>query len=355
MHRPLATVLTLAIVTAAGCSSSGGGQGLPDFQLATTIADDAAPTTEPTDATAAPDSTVAPTTTADTTPDTAPTAPAEPAYPRTVDNALGSTEIAEQPERVVAVSGVADIDALLSLGVVPHAAAAFFPVNAAGDMSFAPWNQEYWGEVQSFLNRPQVNLEELATFDPDMIVGQIGSVESNDTMAAIAPVVAYDYPADWREPVRIFGEALDREAEAEAAIADVEARIAEIAERVPDGGLTLALITNGRDGNFTVYTPEHGAGIARALDEIGISYVDVPTDLSKERMGDLAPADWIVVYDFSVFDVNELLDDPLFQQLPAVQAGNVVSYDPIQTFATLYETSRSLPYVLDTVLTSIGL
>lgn len=349
--------IVIGAVAVAACSGGGGGgaQGLPDFELATSVvageeslgSDTVAPITAAevapgdTPAVTAPRSTVTTTTL--------------PVFPRVVEHALGSAEIPALPEQIVAISGVADFDALLSLGVVPHAAAAFFPIDAAGSMAFAPWNMEYWGDVPSFLNRPQVNLEELAAFEPDLIVGQVGSVHAEESMSAIAPIAAYDFPADWREPLRILGDALGREIEAVEAIALVEAQLAEIAERVPDGGLTVAMITNGSGGNFTVYTPEHGAGIARALEEIGISYVDVPSSLSKERLGDLAPADWVVVYDFAVFDVNELVDDPLFQQLPAVQAGNVVQYDPIQTFSTLFETSRGLPFALNVVLESIGL
>ncbi|MEM7142513.1 MAG: ABC transporter substrate-binding protein [Actinomycetota bacterium] len=276
-------------------------------------------------------------------------------FPRTVEHALGSSEIADAPERIVALAGTADFDALLALGVVPFGAASYYPVNAAGGRSFAPWNQEYVGEVETFVSAFNgLSLEALSALEPDLIVGQVGSVDdAYDQYSAIAPVAVHEYPTDWREPIRIFGDALALEEEAVAAIATIEAEIAAIAERVPDPAPSVALITPLVD-QVVVYTRTGGPGPANALTEIGIDVIGTDSPISYERLGDLSDADWIVLFDFTLDPLEPLLDDPLFNTLPAVQAGRVVQLSPEQSFSWAIETSRSIPATLDGILTELG-
>lgn len=277
------------------------------------------------------------------------------AFPRTVEHVFGTTEIPERPERIVALAGVADFDALLSLGVTPYAAASYYPVNFAGERGFAPWNAAFFGEIETFLNTPEINIEEIAAMEPDLIVGQPGTVDrAYDLFAAIAPTIIHDYPTGWREPILLFGEALDLEEEAAAAIARIEADIAEVAARVPEDPPSIVMVSPFR-AELTVYHTELGAGPAAALEEIGIPIVGSDSPVSLERIGELADADWVIVFDFTLFPVESLLEDPLFQSLPAVQAGRVAMLTPEESFSWVLETSRSLPATLDGILRSIGL
>ena len=109
------------------------------------------------------------------------------------------------------------------------------------------------------------------------------------------------------------------------------------------------------DGQITIYNENLGAGPARALASIGVEIVGPDGPISYERLGDLAAADWVIVFDFTFGPVDEFLEDPIFNQLPAAQAGNVVRLSPEQSFSWVLETSRSLPASLDGLLTSIGL
>ncbi|MEM8706521.1 MAG: ABC transporter substrate-binding protein [Actinomycetota bacterium] len=279
----------------------------------------------------------------------------EAAFPRTVEHHLGTTEIAVRPERIVALAGVADMDALLALGVVPYAAASYYPVNPT-ERTFAPWNQEYVGEIETFISAfDALSLESLALLEPDLIVGQPGSVDDNfDQYNAIAPTVIHAYPPDWREPPRIFGEALGLEGRAVEAIAEIEAEIATIAERVPDPAPSIAMVSPF-GSEITVYNENLGPGPALALSEIGIDIVGPDGPISLERLGELDAADWIIVFDFTLYDVTRFVDNTLFQLLPAAQAGNVVVLSPEQSFSWVIETSRSIPATLDGILTEIGL
>ncbi|MEL6893766.1 MAG: ABC transporter substrate-binding protein [Actinomycetota bacterium] len=249
-----------------------------------------------------------------------------------------------------------DLDALISLGVVPVATSLYYPINFEGDLGLAPWNQEYVGEL---IELPRgASIEEYARVEPDLIVGQLGSgdaVDSLDLFSEIAPVVIHEYPTDWQDPITLFGDALGLEEEALAAIDRIQGEIDAIAERVPDEGVSVAMVSPFAGGQITIYNENLGAGPARALASIGVEIVGPDGPLSYERMEELAAADWVIVFDFTLGPVDAFLDDPVFNTLPAVQAGNVVRLSPEQSFSWVIETSRSLPATLDGILTEIGL
>ncbi|MEM1334605.1 MAG: ABC transporter substrate-binding protein, partial [Actinomycetota bacterium] len=224
-----------------------------------------------------------------------------------------------------------------------------------GDLGLAAWNTEFAGE---FVELPRdAAIEEFARLEPDLIVGQgPGQTSENfDLFSEIAPTVLHSYPTDWQEPLRLFGEALGLEAEAEAAIERVQAEIDTIAERVPDDAPSVAMVSPFFGGQLTIYNENLGAGPARALAEIGIGIVGPDGPISYERLEELAAADWIIVFDFTLGPVDEFLANPVFNQLPAAQAGNVVRLSPEQSFSWVIETSRALPAALDGILTEIGL
>lgn len=275
-------------------------------------------------------------------------------FPRSVTHDFGDAEIAEVPERIVATAGVADLDALLSLGVVPYATALYYPVNFAGDLGLASWNADYADQLITLPRDPSI--EEVARLDPDLIVGQPGQVTENFALySEIAPTVVHNYPTDWREPLLLFGETLGLEEEANAAIERIENEIDMIAERVPSDAPSLAMVSPLPGGQVVIYNENFGAGPARALSGIGLEIVGPDGPISYERLEELAGADWILVFDFTLGPVDEFLEDPVFRQLPAVRAGNVVRLSPEQSFSWVIETSRSLPATLDGILGQIGL
>ncbi|MEM9464863.1 MAG: ABC transporter substrate-binding protein [Actinomycetota bacterium] len=278
----------------------------------------------------------------------------EDAFPRSVEHALGVSEIPARPERIVALAGVADMDALLALGVVPAAAASYYPISET-ERTFAPWNQEYVGQIETFISAGDgLSFEALAALEPDLIVAQANQVaETYDTYAGIAPTITYDLPIDWRGPVELFGEALGLEDRAVEAIAEIEAEIAAIGERVPDPAPKIAMVSPF-GAEVTIYNEALGAGPAVALAEIGVDIVGPDGPISREQLGELDDADWIIVFDFTLFDVQEFVDSTLFQLLPAAEAGNVVILSPEQSFSWVLETSRSIPATLDGILAEIG-
>ncbi|MEM9036046.1 MAG: ABC transporter substrate-binding protein [Actinomycetota bacterium] len=275
-------------------------------------------------------------------------------YPRAIEHDLGTTVIEERPERIVAVAGVAEFDALLSLGVEPYAVAMRYPVNEAGEWGFAPWNSDLIDEYETFENFPLLNVEEVAAFAPDVIVGQGPSLaDQYDVFSELAPTIAHPDPADWREVVRLFAETFAVEERGEEVIGEIEAELAAQAERIADDPPSVAFVSPFGE-ELIIYDAEAGPGPARVMADVGLDVFSAGADrLSLEQLELLAEVEWILVFDFTLGPVDELFANPLFTQLPAVEAGRAVRLDPRSSFSWIYETTRSLPQIVDGILTTI--
>ena len=110
---------------------------------------------------------------------------------RTVEHAMGETEVPAEPGRIVALSGQMDLDALLALGLQPVAAGA----NFENDTAVNPWSQDRMEEdVEVFKFRPEPDPERIATFEPDLIIGHEGWLEPvYEELSQLAPTVVTEY------------------------------------------------------------------------------------------------------------------------------------------------------------------
>ena len=180
--------------------------------------------------------------------------------PVTIEHAFGSTEIAEEPERVV-TWGWGTADAAIALGVTPVA----MPSQSYGgdEDGLLPWLkdslEEQGEETPTLLSETEEPpYEEILEAKPDLILAQYSGIteEQYDALSKIAPTVAYpDEPwaTPWRDVITTAGEALGKATEAEQIVSDIEADVAEAAEAHPEfQGRTIAAV---RDlGGFYVYT-----------------------------------------------------------------------------------------------------
>lgn len=256
---------------------------------------------------------------------------------RTVEHALGTTEVPVRPRRIVAVTGQMDLDALLVLGLQPVAAGA----NFEDDTAVNPWSEgRLDDDAEVFAFRPEVNVEQVATFEPDLILGHIGWMEPvYDQLREVAPTVVVPYDggvegegAMWREPLRIVARAVGREERGEEILSEIDAEIERARERLSGlGDLTVSIFTAG-EGYQAFFNQLSYPGYV--VEQLGLSRPeaqrevrkasDDPTavEFSNERL-DLLDAD--VVFGLS-FDSDEFMDEfesqPLFQSLEAVESGN---------------------------------
>lgn len=258
------------------------------------------------------------------------------AFPVTIEHALGSTTIEEEPTRVVAV-GYAEADYPLSLGVVPVGADKI--EYAGNENSSSDWFDEALAEIDGaeqptrFSTADGVPVDEIVKLQPDLVTATQSGITQEEydklTEAGI-PVVAYPnapYNTTWQESLEMVGQALGRTEVAEELKAETEQVIADTAAEFPQlEGKTFTFAgPNADPSSFYVYTEMDNR--PRLLVELGMKNSPIVEErsepgqflfnVSAERTAQL-DADVFLTYATSEQNVQELADDPLFQQIPAV-------------------------------------
>jgi iron complex transport system substrate-binding protein len=256
-------------------------------------------------------------------PATASPAASDGAFPRTVAHAMGSTEIAERPERVV-VLDTGELDSALALGVTPVGA-----VTTDVASGFLSYLAEGAAGVEQVGTIGEPNLDAIAALRPDLILSnKVRHEELYDELSAIAPTVfAESVGAVWKDNFLLAAEALGRDDEAASALADYEQEATELGTSL---GEPLPTVSPVRfvAGTVRAYTPESFLGAVLA--DVGLTQPDLPAGevpqfaaLSPEELT-LADAD-VVLYssygDAAESGEEAVVGGPLWPRLSAVEAG----------------------------------
>ena len=281
-------------------------------------------------------------------------------FPAEVTHEFGTTEIPEEPTRIVTV-GITEQDAVLALGYKPIATTEWF-----GEQPGAiwPWAREAMGpENPTVLDAADgIPFEEIAELNPDLILGTSASMseEDYDKLKQIAPTVAgvdgeTGYFAPWDQQTELIAEALGKKEEGEELIAGVKDQYAKAAAEHPEFEGKTATYSQGGfyDGLIYVYPP--------GLDTDFLSYLGFEINpkleplvekqgeqvtVSAERL-DVLEADVIVFATDEPNAVPALKKVPTFDSIPAVAENRSVYTDPTLAGAIYFNTVLSLPYVLE--------
>lgn len=287
--------------------------------------------------------------------DVSPTGQAD-AFPRTVEHALGETEIPAAPETIVTMGAYQDLDAVLALGLTPTAY-GYLPYVTA---DLPPWSAdaaagaERLGTDEAGL----VSIEEVATYRPDLLVGISGFLaDTYGSVSGSIPTVTLEGSADWRSDFLVVAEATGREAEAEEVLADVDVDVAAAADELSGADVTTIAVVNKYFGSIGVPGPADGQSVV--VEALGLELLDVgvdgtETEFSEERLAELDAADVILVEDFIAEETDELLASPLFAGLTAVEEGRVARLSPAATRAGYLLSPLSFPYAADAYAESIA-
>lgn len=246
---------------------------------------------------------------------------------RLIEHPLGPTEVPLSPQRIVALDWQI-VDNLLALGA---------PV-VGGVVYGAPYLEPYAGSFTEFAYQP--DLEAILVLEPDLILGGLQSggfagVEP-EQLKRIAPVVALDdhpetYRRDW--PLDL-GVILGIEEEVSERMAEHQALIDETCAAVRDaiGDETVALL-NVRDREFRLYGDlghtallyEQGLGLTPPEVVRELTLGKTLEIVSLEIIPRLEDADhlFLMVFDDAQETLSDLESRAIWQNLPAVQAGNV--------------------------------
>ncbi len=303
-----ALLLVFVMAFAVACSS-----GAPETPVATQP-----PAVEPTDAPAEPTD-----------------APAEVAEPaegetRTVTDAAGNElEIPAAPQRVVVLSE-RDMDGALALG---------FPVvgvvNGRGAQTPPAYLQPLLGDAVSVGAFSEPSAEAILNLNPDLILvgGLFPALEEMlPSFREIAPVyITFNSGDDWRTAFQGTADALNMAAEAEAWLADFDARATTLAEALP-AGAEVSIVRFNPDGPVIMAPASFASTITTAL---GLARPGSHMGIEGQGHGDTVSLEAITTIDADHIFVGALnpdgravldaaLADPLYGALTAVQ-NNAVS------------------------------
>ncbi|MEM9520050.1 MAG: iron-siderophore ABC transporter substrate-binding protein [Actinomycetota bacterium] len=251
----------------------------------------------------------------------------EPAFPRTVTDALGEVEVAEAPLRVVALDmSLVDVAFVLQLEVIGHT--TFMEPNGPIPELYGDAIDEFAADSVWMGDLAAPNLELIAAAQPDMIITSAVRHENiADQLSQIATTVMTESAgAGWKDSLRLIAEATGREDLAEAALADYEGRAAAIGSAINEAHDNPTLSVVRFVDVIRLYQPPSFSGTV--LTDAGIARPESQQDpddfisiISEEELP-LADADWLVYAIFPNEDVEaavtERQDSPLWTTLSVV-------------------------------------
>jgi iron complex transport system substrate-binding protein len=277
-------------------------------------------------------------------------------FPVSIANKFGTTEIPEEPQRVVTV-GFNDQDFVLALGVTPVGERELL---GDYDATTRPWAQELLpAEDIPTVGGEEIDLEAVAALEPDLIVGVYSFMDETvyEQLSGIAPTLAQtdeyaDGATPWQEQTLLIGQALGREDEAQELVDDVEGRFQQAVEDNPgfaDTSIAVDLTGVG-SGHYLLGTDDLRT---QFFSDLGFAVPETSTDVSQERL-DLLDADVLAVngYDQPAADA-----DTLFSSLDVVTQGRTVllgTYSGDVSAALGFGSPLSLPFLLDEVVPALA-
>lgn len=248
---------------------------------------------------------------------------------RTVTHARGTAEVPLVPTRVLPLDAN-ELEQVVALG--------FDPVGTIPDRSPVLPDSAY--DVPSAMTDAyEVDLETIATLDPDVILGPTFYVDDvYDQLRALAPTISIDRPtfANWKDDLRFVAEALGRPQRAEELLADYDRRVGEVRAAIGEdrlAGLTVSTFRPFGDDGIYIFIASFANTV---LDDVGVRRPPGPDrelppgeeriELSLEELS-LLDADVIIHGKLDIGAPSSVDDSPLYQRLPAVQAGRVIEVD----------------------------
>lgn len=286
--------------------------------------------------------------------------------PVTIDSALGTATIEEEPERIVTL-GQGSTETAIALGTTPVGMEEY--TWGADETGYLPWIHEEVTErgdelPELFTGLTELDIEAILELEPDLILAPWSGVtqEQYDLLADIAPTVAYPeepWTIEWDQQIEIIGEAMGQEDEAQGLIDDIHNQFDD-ARNEDYEDLTFSYIYNNGPGTLGVFYPdEQRVAMVSALgltpdpvaEELRDDY-DAPGTQSAliglENADKLSDSDLIFTFYMDEANREETEAQDLYASIPAVENGAVVASED-QAFVTASSMINPLtvPYTLE--------
>lgn len=280
-------------------------------------------------------------------------------FPRTIEHAMGKTEIKSKPKRVLALDASYVDDALL----LDTQVVGFTSYRAIHDKLpdyLGPDRDTYAADAVSVGTLEEPSLEKIYQLKPDLIVSaKVRHEKIYKELSAIAPTVMSESTGPtWKENVRLLAKALGEEKKADAEISAYEKRAKAIGDEInaKAGNPTISVV-RFVDGPTRLYQKASFSGIV--LQDAGLArpksqdVEDFAAEISEERIAD-ADADHIFVTTYADESGSGARTKAKFEQNPLwkLLKGQVHEVDD-----ALWMTPCSIQgaeYILDDLAKSFG-
>lgn len=276
------------------------------------------------------------------------------AEPVTLPHKYGSTVIHAPPERVVSVSYIGH-DFLLALGVVPVGLREWYGNHPYGVW---PWAQQALGDAKPVVLKGEIDIEEIARLQPDLIVGQWSGMSEQQyrLLSQIAPTLPpdvgeTDYSSSWQKMLRRIGAATGRRDLAEQVVSRLERRFKHLRNTHPDWASKSAVVawspslsafaSQDLRGRFL---SNLGFTVPQAIDDLvrgGNFYVPISAET-------LEPIDTDVLIWLHTGDLEQSLNQIRLRPLMrAVEQRREIAIDAVLSAALSHSSPLSLDFALD--------
>jgi iron complex transport system substrate-binding protein len=277
-------------------------------------------------------------------------------FPVSITTALGTTEIASQPKRVVAL-GWGDAETALELGVQPIGASDWL---AFGGDGVGPWLKGAYTKSPKIIQTLEPSYEDIIKLKPDLILDVKGSGDKDRyaKLSAIAPTVAVpeggeNYLTTTTQQVEMIAKALGKQSEGKKLLSGLDDAYAAARKAHPEFAGKTAVVGAYSSEGFSAYASSDsrstfvknlGFTIPKAIDQQAGKQFSV--QLSDENL-DLLNADLTLILPIYT-DPAKAEADELFQKVPSVQAGHdIVFKDADVSNAFSLGTTAAIEWALD--------
>jgi len=251
-------------------------------------------------------------------------------FPRSVVHFGGATAIPEPPTRVVVIS-TGQLDAALTLGVVPVGTTR----GAGAELVPAYLSERYPAQaaelaaLQDLGTRLEPNLEAIAAARPGLIlVNSAGADGIGEQLSMIAPTVLTEGTGvNWKQDFLLVADALGRTQQAQGILDDFHATAEQHAAGSNEDTVSFVRTTSDRNRVFGV--PSFVGSIAEDAGFVrpaGQQFEQTSQDVADEQLTVL-DADWIFYGVQPGAETRSVAQNPLWATLGAVSAGHVVDVD----------------------------
>jgi iron complex transport system substrate-binding protein len=284
-------------------------------------------------------------------------------FPVTVKHRYGRTTIEKPPKRVVS-HGITDHDTIMALGAVPVGIVQWVPEWRRG---VGPWGARALRSARPklFKNNNQVQLEEVAELQPDLISAVNFDLKEDDydKLSQIAPTVGpvpgYPvYGTPWDVVAVQIGTALGQPVRVKRLVGRAKARFAAARRELAEyGDEQVMIVAPGPSGQLYILADTDTRG--RFVKELGFRQSKQVskltgdrffTTISQERF-DLLDGAALIVMAEGLSPTNAALESEAFRRLDVVRRGSAVMVrDMNLSLAISASTVSSVPYALPRIV-----